>query len=137
MSDRRLRLAIALLSLLGLGIAGYLTWVHYADVAPICTGVSDCERVQTSSYAELAGVPVAVVGLTGYAAILASVFVRGEAGRTAGLLLAFVGLAFSLYLTWAELFRIHAICQWCVASAIVIAAITALAAVRFLRAEPA
>ena len=134
MSDTRLRLAIAALAVAGLAISGYLTWVHYADVKPICTGISNCERVQTSSYAELAGVPVALIGLAGYAAILGSLLVSGELGRVAGAFLAFVGLGFSAYLTWAELFRIDAICQWCVASAIVMAAIAVLTAVRVLRA---
>jgi uncharacterized membrane protein len=132
-SDRNLRLAIGVLALFGLGIAIYLTWVHYADVKPICTGFSDCRRVQTSSYAKLAGVPVALIGVAGYSAILVSLLLRGEVGRLTGAFVAFAGLGFSAYLTWAELFRIHAICQWCVASAVVMAAITVLAVVRAVR----
>jgi uncharacterized membrane protein len=137
-TDRRLRTVIAGLALAGFAIATYLTWVHYAGVKPICTGISNCERVQTSSYAKLAGVPVAVIGVAGYAAILASLAVRGDAGRIAGAFLAFVGLGVSGYLTWAELFRIDAICQWCVASAIVMTLIAVLATVRALMSpEPA
>ena len=135
MTDRQLRTAIAGLALAGLAIAAYLTWVHYAGVKPICTGISNCERVQTSSYAKLAGVPVAVIGVAGYAAILASLTMRGDAGRITTAFLAFVGLGLSAYLTWAELFRIDAICQWCVASAIVMSAIAVLAAVRVLGYE--
>jgi uncharacterized membrane protein len=122
------RRAIAGLALLGLAISVYLTWVHYADVKPVCTGISDCERVQSSDYAELVGIPVAVLGLAGYSAILASLWTRVEATA----LLAYLALAFSAYLTWAELFRIEAICQWCVASAIVTLAIAVLATLRAL-----
>jgi uncharacterized membrane protein len=92
------RKAIAGLALLGLAISAYLTWVHYADIEPICTGISDCERVQTSDYAELAGIPVAVIGLVGYAAILASLRLRVEVT----VLLAYVAVGLSAYLTWSR-----------------------------------
>ena len=121
--------AVAALSLVGLGIAGYLTYVHYGEVQPFCTGISDCVRVQSSQYAELAGIPVALIGLFGYLAILASLRLAPEITT----LLAYIGLGFSAYLTWAELFRIHAICQWCVASAVTVAAIAVLATVRTVR----
>ena len=65
-----MRRAIASLALLGLAISAYLTWVHYAGIEPVCTGISDCERVQSSDYAELIGIPVAVLGVVGYAAML-------------------------------------------------------------------
>ena len=125
-----MRRAIAGLALLGLAISAYLTWVHYADVEPFCTGISDCERVQTSDYAELAGIPVAVLGLVGYAAILVSLWLRVEIT----VLLAYVAVGFSAYLTWAELFEIDAICQWCVASALTTVAIAVLATLLALRA---
>jgi uncharacterized membrane protein len=122
--------ALAALSIIGLAIAGYLTYVHYGEVEPFCTGISDCVRVQSSEYAELAGVPVAVLGLVGYAAILGSLALAAEVTA----LLAYLALGFSAYLTWAELFRIHAICQWCVASALTITAIAVLATTRAVRA---
>jgi uncharacterized membrane protein len=122
--------AIAALAVIGLAISAYLTWVHYAGIEPVCSGISDCERVQNSSYAELVGVPVAVLGVVGYAALLASLWARVEATA----LLAYLALAFSGYLTWAEVFRIDAICQWCVASAIVTLLIAVLATVRALGA---
>ena len=69
----RLRLATAVLALAGIAIAGYLTWVHYAELEPICVGGGGgCERVQNSSYAELAGIPVALLGLLAYVTVLAS-----------------------------------------------------------------
>jgi uncharacterized membrane protein len=122
--------AIAGLALLGLAISAYLTWVHYAGIEPVCTGVSDCERVQNSSYAELVGIPVAVLGVVGYTAILASLKTRVEITA----MLAYVAVVFSAYLTWAEVFRIEAICQWCVVSALVSLAIVVLATLRALGA---
>jgi uncharacterized membrane protein len=122
--------AIASLALLGLAISAYLTWVHYAGIEPVCTGISDCERVQSSDYAELVGIPVAVLGVAGYAAILASLRTRLEITA----MLAYVAVAFSGYLTWAEIFRIEAICQWCVVSALASLAIAVLATVRALGA---
>jgi uncharacterized membrane protein len=119
MTERRLRLATALVCVLGLAVASYLTYIHYAELEPLCVGGGGgCEKVQTSDYAELAGVPVALLGLVGYALILASLLVAGDVGRVSGALLALAGFGFSLYLTWVELFEIDAICQWCVVSAV-------------------
>ena len=130
MSDRRLRLAVLVLAVAGLAIAGYLTYVHYDELEPVCGLGGDCERVQTSDYAEVAGIPVALLGLVGYALILASLAVPGELGLVAGATFALVGLGFSAYLTYRELVTIDAICTWCVASAVVM---TALAVVTCLR----
>jgi uncharacterized membrane protein len=123
MTERRLRLATAALAVLGTAIAGYLTWIHYAGLDPICLAGGSCERVQASPYARLAGVPVALLGLAAYVAILAASALRGEAGRVAGAFLALAGVGFSGYLTYLEVAEIHAICQWCVASAAVMCAL--------------
>ena len=138
MTERRLRIAGAVLSLAGIGVAGYLTWVHYADLEPICAGGSGgCEKVQSSDYAELAGVPVALLGLIGYGAILASLAVPGDAGRFAGALTALAGFGFSAWLTYVELFEIDAICQWCVASAVIMTALAVVTSLRFAASRPA
>ncbi len=113
---RRVSLALALA---GVAVAGYLTWVHYEDLEPFCVGGGGgCERVQSSEYADFLGVPVAVLGLGTYLTILAGLVTRGP-----GLLIAtgaaMVSFGFSLYLTYLELFVIEAICQWCVASAVI------------------
>jgi uncharacterized membrane protein len=116
--QRGLRIVLGALAVVGLLISGYLTWVHYAGVAPVCVGgKGGCETVQTSSYATILGVPVAALGLVGYSGLLLSALLRGEAGVYLGLLVALVGTLFSVYLTYLELFVIHAICEWCVASA--------------------
>jgi uncharacterized membrane protein len=132
MSDRSLRGAMAIIALIGLGVAGYLTYVHYAGVTPVCAVAHGCEKVQTSHWAVLAGIPVAVLGLVGYAAILASIAVPGEAGRLAGAALALAGFGFSAYLTYLEVIEIEAICAWCVASAALMTALAALAVGRLL-----
>lgn len=137
MTDDRLRAVAAALALVGVAISGYLTWVHYAEVEPVCTGISNCVRVQSSKYAELGGIPVAVIGLAGYLAILGSLGVRGETGRLLTAFLALVGVGFSAYLTYLELAVIHAICQWCVASAAVMAALAVVAVGRYLRGDGA
>jgi uncharacterized membrane protein len=134
-SDRALRTAGLVLAVLGVGVAGYLVYVHYANIDPVCNIAHGCHKVQTSHYAKLAGVPVALLGVCGYVSILASLLVRGELGRALGALVGLVGFGFSLYLTYLELFRIHAVCQWCVASAVLMTAIAVVCAWRLLH-EP-
>jgi uncharacterized membrane protein len=134
--DRRLKIAIAILCILGIGDAGYLTYVHYEGLKVVClSGGGGCETVQASKYAKIGGLPVAVLGLAGYVVILGSLAIKGELGRATGFALALVGFAFSMYLTYRELFTIHAICQWCVGSAVLMTLLTILTLYRFLRAE--
>ncbi len=134
-TDRKLQIAIGLLCLIGIGIAGYLTYVHYAGLKVLCLSSGGCETVQASRYAKLDGIPVAVLGLAGYIGILGSLALRGELGRMAGFGIALIGFGFSMYLTYRELFTIKAICQWCVASAVLMTLLAILTAVRVLRAD--
>jgi uncharacterized membrane protein len=127
----RLRASIATAAVIGGGIAAYLTYAHYAHTAPICVS-GGCETVQKSKYAELAGVPVALLGLIAYVGLLATTVVRGIAAVFAGVLLAFVGVAFSGYLLWAQLGPIGAICQWCLGNDVVIAVVAVLCVARML-----
>jgi uncharacterized membrane protein len=132
---RRLDIAIAAVAVIGLGIAAYLTYVHYAGLHPLCLASGGCEKVQSSHWSKLAGIPVATIGLVGYAGILASLLVPGETGLAGCALIALVGFGFSAYLTYVELFRIHAVCQWCVASAVLMTALAALTVARLLTAD--
>jgi uncharacterized membrane protein len=134
-TDRRLRLAIVILCLLGIADAGYLTYVHYAGIKVACLASGSCETVQASKWAKLDGIPVALLGLIGYIAILASLGLRGDLGRAAGFGIALIGFGFSMYLTYREIFSIKAICQWCVGSAVVMTALTIITAVRFVRGD--
>jgi uncharacterized membrane protein len=131
-SDRRLRLAAIVLAIVGLGVATYLTYIHYKGINPACGLGANCIKVQTSEWSKLAGVPVAVLGLLGYVGILASLFVPGEAGLVAGALIALVGFGFSAYLTYRELFSIHAICEWCVSSAVIMTLLAIITTVRLM-----
>jgi uncharacterized membrane protein len=134
-TDRRLRIAAVVVAVIGLGIAAYLTYVHYAKLKPLCLSSGACETVQSSRYAKLAGIPVPVLGLVGYISILISLAIRGELGRLASCGFALVGFLFSGYLTYRELFTIHAICQWCIGSAIAMTLLAVLTVIRLLREE--
>jgi uncharacterized membrane protein len=131
----RIFFAMVGLGLIGLGIATYLTVVHYDGGSPVCAISHGCETVQHSRYSKLAGIPVAVIGLAGYVAILATLLIPTAEAALATVAVTFVGLCFSAYLTYREIFTIKAICQWCVGSAVVMTALTVLAVVRYLRAD--
>lgn len=136
MRGSSLRPATLALAALGAAVAGYLTYVHYAGLSPLClAGSGGCERVQTSDYAQLLGVPVALLGLVTYALIGLASFLGGSAGRLAAALLAVGAAAFSAYLTYLELFVIDAICQWCVASAVIATLLAAAGCGRYLQGD--
>ena len=136
MTDRGLRAAVALLALAGAGIAAYLAYAWYADATIACT-TGGCETVQSSSYAKVIGVPVPVLGLVGYLAILASALVPGESARTVGAALALAGLAFSLYLVLVQALVIEAFCQWCLTSDLVMLLLAAATVARLRSGQPA
>jgi uncharacterized membrane protein len=127
------RVASAVTAAAGLGISGYLTAVHYTGGTPVCAVSHGCATVQQSEYAELAGVPVALLGVLGYAAILVSLAIDGEHARTATAFLALTGAGFSAWLTYVEIAELEAICSWCVASAVCMAALAILSTTRVLR----
>ncbi len=126
----RSRQAIALLALVGLFVAVYL-WLHALGYGgPIKCGTGGCETVQTSQWAVLFGFPVAFYGVIGYLAILVVALAALRPSALADkkwnvlvVVLSTVGVLFTAYLTYLELFVIHAICRWCVGSAIIITSI--------------
>jgi uncharacterized membrane protein len=137
LSTRTLRTTLLVLAVIGLGVASYLTYVHYAGIKPACTAGESCTKVQTSVYSKLAGVPVALIGLLGYIAILASLLApENESTRFATMAFTLVGFGFSAYLTYRELFSIHAICEWCASSAGIMTVLMGLSVWRFLRGGP-
>jgi uncharacterized membrane protein len=131
-----LRAASVVVALIGLGIAGYLTVVRYSGGSPVCAIAHGCETVQKSRYAELAGVPVALLGLGGYLAILGLLVHDDELARTVAAFVALAGFGFSAWLTYVEVARLDAICIWCVGSAICMTLLAALAVMRMLAAPP-
>jgi uncharacterized membrane protein len=130
------RVAAIAVALIGLGIATYLTIVHYTGGAPVCAIAHGCETVQKSDYSKLAGVPVAVLGLLGYIGILAALIRDDENSRSIAAFLSIVGFGFSAWLTYTELALINAICIWCVGSAICMTILAVLNVSRLLTASP-
>lgn len=120
--------SVPILAVLGIGVAGYLMYVERTGTDAICGPTGDCNAVQESPYATLFGIlPVGLLGVAGYAAILVSWFFA-EFGppwlkKILYLLIwgmAWFGIAFSIYLTFLEPFVIGATCMWCITSAILI-----------------
>jgi uncharacterized membrane protein len=129
--ERSLRAAAAVVATIGIGVATYITIADSGGGHPLClAGGSGCQTVANSSYSHLFGVNVAVFGISGYVLLVAAALVPGDPGRFLGLVVSLVGFGFSAYLTYLELFVINAICQWCVASAVLMAVLLALNAVR-------
>jgi uncharacterized membrane protein len=121
LSDRSLRVGAALAALAGMGVAAYLVWAHYTDTSVVCVAGGGCESVQESSYSEMAGIPVAALGLALYTVVFALVAWDAPIARLGAASLALVGLLFSAYLLVLQLFVIDAICSWCVVNDVVIA----------------
>ena len=116
MSDRTLRLAVAVVATAGLGVAVYLTWVHYHPEALVCTRGGGCETVQRSHYAVLLGVPIAIYGVASWALVLALVTWDTPTARALVSAVALVAVVFSAYLVIVQVAVIDAICVWCLAN---------------------
>jgi uncharacterized membrane protein len=121
------RMAIAVLALIGLLVAAYLSMYKMGMLGVIQCQIGSCEKVQTSQYAYFLGLPVAYYGVAAYVAILVVAMLgiqpRFERERWVALALfgmSAVGVLFSAYLTYLEAAVIHAWCQWCVVSAVLI-----------------
>lgn len=120
-APRGLTWASFVLALAGLGVSIYLTIEHFTGSTSLAcpeTGKINCAKVTTSSYSEVLGIPVAVLGLLFFvAAVVLMSPPAWDAGiawlRPVRLGSVIVGIAFVAYLVWAELFRVHAICLWC------------------------
>lgn len=126
----RRRQALALLAVVGILIASYLTLYKVGVIGVLSCSVGSCETVNTSKWSVLLGVPIAAWGLVAYVTLLVLALVGGTEAREesvtiARLLVALAGwsVLFSAWLTYLELFVIHAICMWCVISAIIVTAI--------------
>ena len=139
------RMSAALLSLAGLFISAYLYLYKIGKIGSLACGTGGCETVQFSPWSRIGGVEVSLVGLLGYAGLLAlglaslqpRLAFQATPSRALALLSG-LGVLFTLYLTYLELFVIHAICRWCVASGVVIAAIFIVALLdlrRFKRSQ--
>jgi len=130
----------------GLGVSAYLLWGYTTPGAVLaCGGSHGCETVKNSPYSSILGISLPVIGLASYLTLLAlllahrwrAVIQRGWLPYAALALfgIAFVGVLFSAYLTYLELFVIYAICRWCVASAVIVTAIFVLSIFNLQRAN--
>ena len=133
MSDRSLRAAIAVLALAGVAVTSYLVYSRYTGTRLACA-TGGCETVQHSKYAKAAGIPVAVLGLLAYLAVLGTAFAaRIEAAAIAAAIV-LAGLAFGIYLIVIQVAVIDAICQWCLVSDGILAVLAIATAERLRRA---
>ena len=134
MSERSVRVASAVLASLGAAISAYLLVVRETDGSLICS-TGGCETVQSSSYAEVLGVPVAALGLAGFLVLLVAALARGEWARLANAAVALSAFLFAAYLLVVQIVVLDAICQWCVATDVLTTALAALALLRLGQAS--
>jgi uncharacterized membrane protein len=128
------RMSAAVLSLAGLFISAYLYLYKIGKVGNLACGSGDCETVQLSRWSQVAGVEVALIGVLGYAGLLVLSLASLQPPLVARrwpasllVMLAGIGVVFTVYLTYLELFVIYAVCRWCVASGVIILAILIVA----------
>jgi len=127
-----------ILAVLGLLTAVYLTAIHWSDEGVLCTPDGGCDTVRKSRYSEIGGIPVAILGAAGYVAILGLLLteeLEGPLSEVAPMLLfifTLIGVLYSAYLTYLELFVILAICPYCVISAIIMTLLFIIALYRLL-----
>ena len=121
------------LATFGIGVATYITIADSGGGAPVCVaGGHGCQTVAESSYSHLLGVNIAVFGIVGYVLLLGCALLRGDVARMGGFLISLGGFGYSVYLTYLEVFKIEAICQWCIASAVLMTLLFATNATRML-----
>ena len=123
------RWAVVALSFAGLAVATYLSVEHVTGGIPVCGVSSGCDEVTTSQYAVIVGVPVAFIGVAGYATLLLGTLAylgldNPPNGLTYALLgIAFIGEGFTIYFVYTQAFRLHAFCEYCMASAVIMTSI--------------
>jgi uncharacterized membrane protein len=128
-----LRRLVAFFAALGIGVAAYVAIAEAGGGAPAClAGGTGCETVAESSYSHVFGVNIAVFGIVAYALLLASAFFADDVARFGGFLVALGGFGYSVFLTYLEIFKIEAICEWCVASAVLMTVLLLLGATRLI-----
>jgi uncharacterized membrane protein len=138
-SPNKRRIAIGLLATLGSIDSLYLTWTKIGGAYAACAGVGDCEAVNASIYSEIAGVPVAALGLAMYALIVVLVWLEAripalkEKLQMAVFGLALAGLVYSGWLTYVAIEILEAVCPYCVFSAVLISSIFALSVISLVQ----
>jgi uncharacterized membrane protein len=133
------RILIPVSGVAGLGVSGYLTYTHFANVAAVCVLNAKCETVLTSRFAEIWNIPLALIGMVMYLVIicLGLLLWRKESAwehvTAAGILgVGLVGIIFTAYLYYLEIFVLHGFCSWCVISSIILAFIFIVSIFNFI-----
>jgi len=129
MREARLRVGIGALALVGAGLSSYLLYVRWAGATLACS-TGGCETVQASSYSQVLGIPVALLGLGAYATIFLCSLFQNDVVRAAAFSTALAGVAFAAYLLYVQLAAIDAVCQWCLASDLLVTMVAALTLLR-------
>jgi uncharacterized membrane protein len=121
---KKLRITAFVAAVIGLAVSTYLSVVKLANKDVLCfVGANDCNIVNTSGYSIWRGIPVAILGVVGYVLILAFLLILSKQKYESSVIMlalfgvTLFGMLYSLYLTYVEIFIIHAICPWCVTSA--------------------
>jgi|YelNatPaOPRAMG01_1025707.scaffolds.fasta_scaffold01942_12 uncharacterized membrane protein len=135
--DQKARFGVVVAAVIGLVDSVYLTWIKFTHNEASClVGIGNCEAVNTSRYAEIGGIPIALLGALAYLILLVLVLLevrKAISAENSSTLIFGIGLAgflYSLYLTYLELMVIKAICPFCILSAVAMTAIFILAVVR-------
>jgi uncharacterized membrane protein len=132
-AEGTLRIIATVVAALGIGVATYITIADSGGGAPVCVaGGGGCETVAESTYSHVFGVNIAIFGVGGYVLLLAAAFLRGDLARMAGFVISLAGFGYSVYLTYLEVFKIEAICQWCVTSATLMTILFCVNAIRMV-----
>ncbi len=137
--DKRLKQITVALSVMGLLVSIYMTIYKATSNEAMCVGSSGCSEVNASRYSEVNGIPVAVLGVVGYAAILALLFLEERSGffQENGTMIFFgislVGFLFTLYLIYVEVALIKAYCPFCLTSQAVMSVLFIISVIRLIR----
>jgi uncharacterized membrane protein len=137
--EKRFKQIITALAILGLLVSIYMTIYKLTDNDAMCIGSGGCSVVNSSRYSEVNGIPVAVLGILGYASILALLFLENRPGffRENGVMMLFgvtlTGFLFTLYLIFVEVALIKAYCPFCLTSQAVMTVIFILSVIRLVR----
>jgi len=122
---QKLRWVSILLTLIGFFDSVYLLWIKLSQNRALCfVSVGDCWSVNISKYSEWLGIPIAIFGILGYLAIFILILLENNVDylKTNGILIVFgltlIGVVYSCYLTYIEIYVLKTICPFCLLSAI-------------------
>ena len=138
-TNRVLSWSIFVLACLGVVDSLYLFIYKLTGANQMCLGNGGCHDVNFSPYSEIYGIPLSVIGLVAYLVMALIILLEpripllGENGPLILFGMGLIGVGFSIYLTYLELYVIHAICPFCVASAVIITLLLVLAIIRLVK----